>query len=187
MKSEKQPLYLGDKAEKQVGSPKAPPKSPPPEKTENAEEDRKCGVRGVWKKIGVSTLKRLYDKEQKTCREIGLLLGISSAAVQLKMRDCGLKMRSAAERAVLLRADLTGQQFGRLTVLGRAARVTKDRSSWWTTQCVCGTVSLKRGTILRQGLAQSCGAHVWKGCGDLSGTYWSSLQRGAMVRKIPFK
>lgn len=40
--------------------------------------------------------------------------------------------------------DLTGQKFGRLTVLGQA-----DKKSAWVVKCICGTYSHRKAKVLR--------------------------------------
>ncbi len=54
--------------------------------------------------------------------------------------------------------DLTGQQFGRLTVIKRAEN-DKNGSTQWLCQCNCSNKTKKviRGSALRNGLTQSCG------------------------------
>lgn len=52
--------------------------------------------------------------------------------------------------------DLTGQKFGRLTVLGRAAG---GRHPAWKCECECGTVKTVQGTPLRDGRIVSCGCY----------------------------
>lgn len=52
--------------------------------------------------------------------------------------------------------DLTGKEFGRLTVLERAD-TTKDNQIRWKCQCQCGKEKLIRGSGLRCGRTLSCG------------------------------
>ena len=52
------------------------------------------------------------------------------------------------------RIDLTGQRFGRWTVL-RYAYTT--RQSCWEVQCDCGTISIRGIAVLRNGSSRSCG------------------------------
>lgn len=55
--------------------------------------------------------------------------------------------------------DLTGLQFGRLTVLRRGADKVYSRSkaSVWVCQCECGTIKEVRGNGLARGQTLSCG------------------------------
>lgn len=52
--------------------------------------------------------------------------------------------------------DLTGQKFGRLTVMGKQDK-TKDGHALWECLCDCGTVVVVRGRELRNGHTKSCG------------------------------
>lgn len=52
--------------------------------------------------------------------------------------------------------DLTGQKFGRLTVLEYAGR-DNGRFSLWRCRCVCGKYTTARASSLRYGTTKSCG------------------------------
>ncbi len=54
--------------------------------------------------------------------------------------------------------DLTGQMFGRLTILARSNRVSK--AVYWTCRCECGTVKDVVSDRLRNGITRSCGCLV---------------------------
>ena len=51
--------------------------------------------------------------------------------------------------------DLTGQRFGRLTVLERAGRSKNE--SLWLCRCDCGNEVVTWSSSLRRGLTRSCG------------------------------
>lgn len=51
--------------------------------------------------------------------------------------------------------DLTGQKFGRLTVLDKAP--SRNGFVYWLCQCDCGTIKEIRGASLKSGKSQSCG------------------------------
>jgi hypothetical protein len=51
--------------------------------------------------------------------------------------------------------DLTGQVYGRLTVLSRAEN--KSSLTCWYCRCICNTVNIIRGGDLNSGKVQSCG------------------------------
>lgn len=53
--------------------------------------------------------------------------------------------------------DLTGQKFGRLTVIKRAPNKPNDAHAYWLCHCDCGNEVVYRGTNLIQGRAKSCG------------------------------
>lgn len=52
--------------------------------------------------------------------------------------------------------DLTGQRFGRLTVVNRAGS-GKDRQALWLCQCDCGNNCIVYASNLRKGHTKSCG------------------------------
>lgn len=53
--------------------------------------------------------------------------------------------------------DLTGQRFGRLTVVRRVANRPGSRSAWWLCKCDCGKAPEVSGDHLRRGGTRSCG------------------------------
>ena len=53
--------------------------------------------------------------------------------------------------------DLTGQRFGRLTVIRQEPR--RGRNVMWLCQCDCGTLKVVNGAKLRNSLTVSCGCH----------------------------
>lgn len=53
--------------------------------------------------------------------------------------------------------DLTGQRFGRLTVLCKDANRITNSGSYWICRCDCGNVKSIRSSALRRGEIQSCG------------------------------
>lgn len=52
--------------------------------------------------------------------------------------------------------DLTGQRFGRLTVVERAG-ASKNREALWKCRCDCGNMVVVRSRSLRRGSTASCG------------------------------
>ena len=52
--------------------------------------------------------------------------------------------------------DLTGERFGRLTVLKRAKKNMRGKPAW-VCECDCGNVTIVHGNSLRQCLTRSCG------------------------------
>lgn len=53
--------------------------------------------------------------------------------------------------------DLTGQSFGRLSVLYATADRDSDKSIMWLCKCACGNTVLASGVLLRKGAVKSCG------------------------------
>ena len=53
--------------------------------------------------------------------------------------------------------DLTGQRFGRLTVIEKAPAKTKSTNARWLCRCDCGNETTVLSTSLRKGESTSCG------------------------------
>lgn len=53
--------------------------------------------------------------------------------------------------------DLTGQKYGRLTVIERAGRTAHGEHAKWVCLCECGNVTTVIGKNLRNGNTTSCG------------------------------
>lgn len=56
--------------------------------------------------------------------------------------------------------DLTGQKFGRLTVVERSCNSNKDRNVYWICRCECGNYTVVQGRNLRNGKSKSCGCFM---------------------------
>lgn len=59
--------------------------------------------------------------------------------------------------------DLSGQVFGRLTVIERAGS-TKHGGALWLSLCICGNRSVVEGVELRRGGVKSCGCICVEQC-----------------------
>ena len=55
--------------------------------------------------------------------------------------------------------DLTGQRFGRLTVIKKDTERKTKSGSYWICQCDCGNIKSVRSSSLRNGDIQSCGCY----------------------------
>lgn len=72
--------------------------------------------------------------------------------------------------------DLTGQKFGRLTVVGRAPN--KGKQTMWLCRCTCGNETVVAGYTLTHGLTQSCGClqrEILRRFEDLTGQKFGKL------------
>lgn len=78
-----------------------------------------------------------------------------------EVKSCGcLKKEQEKENLVhgITLIDLTGQQFGLLTVLKRDTSIEDGKhDARWLCQCKCGNIKTIRGTCLRSGATISCG------------------------------
>lgn len=55
--------------------------------------------------------------------------------------------------------DLTGQRFGRLTVLEKDENRKSKTGSYWVCKCDCGNIKSVRSASLREGAIRSCGCY----------------------------
>lgn len=84
--------------------------------------------------------------------------------------------------------DMTGQRFGKWTVIARSARSEKRRCVFWDCQCDCGTKRAVAGSNLRNSTSSNCGCERERTryVVDLAGQRfgkWTVLQRGPVGRK----
>ena len=56
--------------------------------------------------------------------------------------------------------DLTGQKFGRLTVLERVKSLNGKKFCGWKCTCECGNVSFQQSNSLTSGRVKSCGCYA---------------------------
>lgn len=83
------------------------------------------------------------------------------------------------------------QKFGKLFI----KREFKEAGRWKVEcECDCGEKCTKLRCHVLSGGTKSCGCNIaicaasknWKGCGEISGDYWSSLRRNASKRGLTF-
>ena len=83
--------------------------------------------------------------------DCGNIIVVSSSNLQQqKTKSCGCLRTEKAN-------DLIGKRFGRLTVVEKTKKRTKQRSIIWKCICECGNECEIRGDSLIAGLSQSCG------------------------------
>ena len=63
------------------------------------------------------------------------------------------------------RIDMTGQKYGRVTVVSYAG-ISEDRRALWKCVCECGTTFITRGKDLRSGKVTSCGCARREHCSE---------------------
>ena len=79
--------------------------------------------------------------------------GVSLRSGATKSCGCLQKERSSQKNTV----DMTGQVFGKLTVLHREGSDEIGRYALWQCQCECGLMTTVQGKNLRSGHSHSCG------------------------------
>ena len=108
----------------------------------------------------LTVIERDYSKKNGTywlCRcECGNIKAVESRNLRRGLtKSCGCLQRERTSEASLI--DLTGRRFGRLTVLKRDVKNTKDGAVLWICECDCGNIISVTGNHLNQGHTQSCG------------------------------
>jgi hypothetical protein len=84
-----------------------------------------------------------------------------------------------------------GERFGKLAVVREVA--ARGGCSVWLCECDCGAQAEVRGRYLKVGRTRSCGCmkrsgeRIWRGYGEISGTYWSKVQADARPRGLSFE
>ncbi len=82
--------------------------------------------------------------------------------------------------------NLLGRQFNSWIVIKRGQN-TKKGSAQWICRCVCGNSSLVQANALKYNHSKQCQACASsKGYGEISGTYWSHIKKGARERGLEF-
>ena len=95
-------------------------------------------------------------------------------------KSCGcLKKEKAAEIGRNNTKDLTGQKFGKLTVLEKA--YSKNYSIYWKCQCDCGNISYVTTDHLMSGHTKTCGCG--KEAFNLTGQTFGSLTAIKIIGK----
>ena len=74
-------------------------------------------------------------------------------------KSCGCLQKEKASKSLI---DLTGKQFGLLTVLGRDESKPKGHQKrvYWICKCECGNKVSVQGTRLKDGHTKSCGCYI---------------------------
>ena len=133
--------------------------------------------------VSKKELEKLYRKDP--CAErVGKKLGVSKVTILRRMKKYGIPTGKYGAKSF---KDLTGKRFGRLTVIRRVEN-DKQRNVKWLCLCDCGREKQIMSKSLTMGFTKSCGCYhrdiIWKGVGDLSRSYWSSVLRGAKKRNL---
>ena len=102
--------------------------------------------------LGVSE-KRLSGELSWDCLcDCGNSIAVRGSSLRSgRTRSCGC-LKSNREATL----DLTGQRFGKLTVLRRSPENVNNHSAW-VCKCDCGRETVVQGTLLRNGHTRSCG------------------------------
>lgn len=81
--------------------------------------------------------------------------GYSNIRKRKESREYYLKNRERILEKNKARFDITGNRYGRLTVIKRV--LISDKRARWECKCDCGETTVVRGSSLRNGNTRSCG------------------------------
>lgn len=122
-----------------------------------------------------------HIKNKLSLREIGRQLGCSVSCVEKYLDKFNLTANDPFY-------DIVGLKFNKLYVVSFAH--TLNGASYFNVKCDCGVEKPVQGKSLARNSIVSCGCwnreKCWKGCGDLSKSYWNTIVKGAIRRNIEF-
>lgn len=132
----------------------------------------------------------LYVNEQKTLAEIAVIFCISFHQAKYWARKWSIPTRGSHRK----RTDVLGQRFGMLTV---KSLIGIDRKTpMYSCVCDCGAFVKRTSSSLTNSRHKTkccwdCRRQIlrntkWKGYEDISGDWWSTIQRQAASRSIEF-
>lgn len=132
------------------------------------------------------TLHQLYVEQGLSSAAIARKFGTSVVTVQHYMKRLGIPFRDNPNRP----RDITGQRFGRLTVV-RVSSPDKHGKSRWYCTCKCGKSAVVNYSSLVRGLSKSCGCHRAElgrkgGYKDISRSWWRRIVKNAVLRGYKF-
>lgn len=135
---------------------------------------------------------RLYFNENKTTKEISKLLNVDAVCIQKQLKQRGFILRNNS-------IPILGKKFGKLIVL------EEINSKEFLCICDCGQEKICKKKRLLDGRNTSCGCSMikkgkdcgsfgkigsnnkkWKGHGEISGSFWNSIKKGAETRDLEF-
>lgn len=95
--------------------------------------------------------------------------------------------------------ELTGKQVGAYTLIEHFTKNNKAgrNQHWWVCKCVCGETVEKAEARIIHNKSDRCTCHykkracgadsgLWRGAGDLSGSYFAEIRLNARQRKVEF-
>jgi hypothetical protein len=126
-----------------------------------------------------------YLHNNKTLKQISHETNIPPSTIQRWAKKYKIPVLTTGGN--VKNVDISGQIFGRLTVIERILDDSTNKAIW-KCQCECGNIhNVARGSLL-QGLTKSCGClqfdRMYKGHKGLSGKYWYRVLRGAKKRNL---
>lgn len=126
----------------------------------------------------------LYLNNNYTFADIGRKYNCSYQTIERRIKKWKIQKKEYGGKS----KDLRGKKFGRLFVIKEKFR--NSNGIYWLCKCDCGKEKVVVSRSLIHSYTLSCGCILkelhWKGIGELSGTYWHKIERGAKSRNIKF-
>ena len=133
-------------------------------------------------------LKTEYVDKQRSSFDLASELKTSEWWIRDRLRKLNIQIRKRG--GGLQTVDISGRRFGCYSVVRKLERPGNTQGALWQVVCDCGNVREVLSITLRSGQAKSCGScqphYAWKGVGQMSGGYYTTLRRGALKRKLDF-
>lgn len=101
-----------------------------------------------WDKEKIDFIVQKYTSKEMNTVQLAKYFGCSNDTISRRLKEQGITPHKFYE-------DLTGQKFGRLTVLGKSEK--SGRRLYWDCLCDCGKRIVVKGDHLRQRNQLSCG------------------------------
>jgi hypothetical protein len=123
-----------------------------------------------------------YVFKKKTCKD----------CINKAHREWAHKSGRNQPKIVGCKYDFKDQKFNNWTV---KYWIKKGKWTYWVCECICGNIREVYQTHLINGNSKSCGCTalktgsdhpLWKGCGDISGQFFSAIRAGAKSRNLEF-
>ena len=159
--------------------------------------DRTGEKRGLWKVIRRATAVGVHPiRWLCVCTGCGTQHEVGSPAFSPNSRlsyGCS-KCRAGGPYTEKPKKDLSGLSFGKLIAVCPVRCAVAPR--WrWECRCECGGTTIAATADLERGSIKSCGclrnlkgaSHPsWRGCGQITGEYWSTVRNNAKLRGLAF-
>lgn len=134
-------------------------------------------------------LENLYINECITIRELTKRFGVCKQTIWKWLEENNITRRNR----IYTREDLSKSKFGYLQPIKYchwSEYNTPKSKTMWLCKCDCGNERLVDSYDLRTNNIVSCGCKngiaLYNGVGNLSGTYYHTLVRGAKIRNLEF-